>query len=227
MSEFYFLSCKAWEEQVATENSREQELEGDGEKICLMNFLVKFLTYGKEIRDDYENIEGWPREYVCSIGFDKLVDGRTNKNVVGKMLRREGIPSNSDVIDEIVECAHGMTHIDSNKNKRFFKMKVEIKFFDRDFDDCDRESASDSDDSSDYDEDDGMEVANEEMIENLLRIHFNGNSTERICAICFDKFSLGEEVIYMPCSHIFHEECVVTWLRRDNSCPTCRSQILD
>ncbi|KAM7271276.1 hypothetical protein ACFE04_030490 [Oxalis oulophora] len=84
-------------------------------------------------------------------------------------------------------------------------MKVEIKFLDRDFNDCDRDSASASDDCSDDDEVDGMEAANEEMIENLMRIPFNENSTERVCAICFVEFSQGEEIADSRLSYLVNK----------------------
>ena len=29
----------------------------------------------------------------------------------------------------------------------------------------------------------------------------------------------------MPCEHMFHEVCVVTWLENRNSCPECRYEL--
>ncbi|KAL1893171.1 hypothetical protein Sste5346_006603 [Sporothrix stenoceras] len=42
------------------------------------------------------------------------------------------------------------------------------------------------------------------------------------CTICITEVQLDEEVLYLPCKHWFHEECVVTWLRQHNTCPVCR-----
>ncbi|MCL7049295.1 hypothetical protein MKW94_002826 [Papaver nudicaule] len=50
---------------------------------------------------------------------------------------------------------------------------------------------------------------------------------EVCCLICMDGVISGEdEVINLPCSHIFHSDCLVTWLDVDNSCPLCRCPVL-
>uniref|UniRef100_A0A3Q7J3D3 RING-type domain-containing protein n=1 Tax=Solanum lycopersicum TaxID=4081 RepID=A0A3Q7J3D3_SOLLC len=47
------------------------------------------------------------------------------------------------------------------------------------------------------------------------------------CVICFEKPGKEREVMCTPCSHMFHEDCIVKWLEHDNSCPICRQDILD
>ncbi|KAI3952881.1 hypothetical protein MKW92_035401 [Papaver armeniacum] len=51
------------------------------------------------------------------------------------------------------------------------------------------------------------------------------SSDANACVICMDKFEAGTVVRYMPCSHIFHEVCLVPWLQENNSCPLCRLEI--
>ena len=50
---------------------------------------------------------------------------------------------------------------------------------------------------------------------------------ESECPICRDDFDVGSRVIKMPCArtHVFHRDCVATWLRKDDSCPLCRSSL--
>ncbi|OMO68992.1 Zinc finger, RING-type [Corchorus capsularis] len=44
------------------------------------------------------------------------------------------------------------------------------------------------------------------------------------CAICLEGFS-GNPCFKLPCSHVFHGECVAQWLWRKRSCPLCRFQL--
>ncbi|KAJ3085006.1 hypothetical protein HK102_000402 [Quaeritorhiza haematococci] len=47
------------------------------------------------------------------------------------------------------------------------------------------------------------------------------------CGICLEDFVAGSEdtATEMPCKHIFHEECLLTWLKQSNTCPHCRYEI--
>ncbi|TQE06127.1 hypothetical protein C1H46_008192 [Malus baccata] len=46
------------------------------------------------------------------------------------------------------------------------------------------------------------------------------------CAICLGEFAEGHEIRVLPqCGHVFHVECIDTWLGSHSSCPSCR-QIL-
>ncbi|XP_046397558.1 E3 ubiquitin-protein ligase AMFR-like [Ischnura elegans] len=39
------------------------------------------------------------------------------------------------------------------------------------------------------------------------------------CAICWEKMDAARK---LPCSHLFHDSCLQSWLEQDASCPTCR-----
>ena len=45
------------------------------------------------------------------------------------------------------------------------------------------------------------------------------------CAVCQDEFAAGDEHLRMPCSHLFHKDCLMPWLRDHNTCPTCRHEL--
>jgi hypothetical protein len=42
------------------------------------------------------------------------------------------------------------------------------------------------------------------------------------CPICSEDFAVGNEVLQLPCTHIYHETCVVPWLDMKKTCPICR-----
>ncbi|KAF7087023.1 hypothetical protein CFC21_090246 [Triticum aestivum] len=51
-----------------------------------------------------------------------------------------------------------------------------------------------------------------------------GDASE--CAVCLGEFQEGERVRLLPgCLHVFHAECIDTWLHGCASCPLCRAAI--
>ena len=46
------------------------------------------------------------------------------------------------------------------------------------------------------------------------------------CPLCMEDYRLDDtSITQLPCSHIFHEACVMQWLDLKNSCPICRESI--
>lgn len=47
------------------------------------------------------------------------------------------------------------------------------------------------------------------------------------CAVCLSAFEDGEEIRKLKCKHIFHKDCLDTWLQQDSAtCPLCRNKVL-
>lgn len=45
------------------------------------------------------------------------------------------------------------------------------------------------------------------------------------CAICLAEYEEGDSVKRLPCTHLFHSECVSKWLKVNKICPCCKQSI--
>ncbi|KAL2253674.1 E3 ubiquitin-protein ligase RNF43-like [Sesamum indicum] len=45
------------------------------------------------------------------------------------------------------------------------------------------------------------------------------------CSICLEGFFNGGRATRLPCSHMFHENCILRWLRENHVCPLCRYEL--
>lgn len=46
-----------------------------------------------------------------------------------------------------------------------------------------------------------------------------------ICTICHDTLTCSDDVLAIYCGHMFHSNCLTTWLRRSRTCPQCREKV--
>jgi hypothetical protein len=46
-----------------------------------------------------------------------------------------------------------------------------------------------------------------------------------LCVICLEESIFFHKPAVTPCNHIFHRACLLEWVDRANSCPTCRRMI--
>lgn len=57
-------------------------------------------------------------------------------------------------------------------------------------------------------------------------VHDASDSTSRhTCAVCYEILDHLEQVLRLPCHHMFHEGCLVPWLEMDSTCPMCRTAV--
>ncbi|KAI9188256.1 hypothetical protein H9P43_002647 [Blastocladiella emersonii ATCC 22665] len=45
------------------------------------------------------------------------------------------------------------------------------------------------------------------------------------CAICIDEYQPGDDLVYLPCKHAFHDACLREWLEISKLCPLCKADI--
>ncbi|XP_021300716.1 E3 ubiquitin-protein ligase SGR9, amyloplastic-like [Herrania umbratica] len=66
--------------------------------------------------------------------------------------------------------------------------------------------------------------ATKESIQALKKVKLEGDNTEK-CMICMEQLiSSGTDkmITSMPCSHLFHGDCIEKWLNTSHKCPLCR-----
>ncbi|MCD7472717.1 hypothetical protein HAX54_014046 [Datura stramonium] len=74
----------------------------------------------------------------------------------------------------------------------------------------------------------GMVPASKSSIMELLsnKIVVDERNIKDECMICLEKIGKERsEVLCMPCSHIFHGECITKWLEKSHYCPLCRFEM--
>jgi hypothetical protein len=47
------------------------------------------------------------------------------------------------------------------------------------------------------------------------------------CTICLEDYKVNDKLIFLPCFHLFHKDCIVNWAKRDSTCPLCKTNIND
>jgi len=48
-----------------------------------------------------------------------------------------------------------------------------------------------------------------------------------VCPICLANFVVGDMVRELPCSHLYHQDCVDRWLQIQKRCPMCKRDITE
>lgn len=79
-----------------------------------------------------------------------------------------------------------------------------------------------------FDRSNGNPPASKAEIQRLKRINLNDENIEiynkESCIICVDEFAKEQTLINLECNHFFHEECIISWLKKRNQCPICRKE---
>jgi hypothetical protein len=74
-------------------------------------------------------------------------------------------------------------------------------------------------------EDDYLEAGSRILEGEMQLEEGEGEGEGEECIICQEEYQEGEEVTVLPCKHEFHVTCVVPWLEKHHTCPTCRHEL--
>ncbi|KAK4488629.1 hypothetical protein RD792_004398 [Penstemon davidsonii] len=61
----------------------------------------------------------------------------------------------------------------------------------------------------------------------LASVVIEDNNDNGECTVCLSEFEPNEQLRFLPCSHVFHAECVDSWLLTSRTCPLCMSAVPD
>lgn len=79
----------------------------------------------------------------------------------------------------------------------------------------------------------GSPPASKEEVSKLQKIKVSKSNQKEVlqlagescCSVCKDDFLVDQQLVKLPCNHVFHDECILPWLNERNSCPTCRFEL--
>ena len=71
-----------------------------------------------------------------------------------------------------------------------------------------------------------------ELVEKILRerkylpVSLKFKEIQDECSICQETMNEGETVVKLPgCGHAYHDACVLSWLKKQHTCPLCRNEM--
>ncbi|UPQ99368.1 RING-type domain-containing protein [Chloropicon primus] len=70
----------------------------------------------------------------------------------------------------------------------------------------------------------------QEKLNSMRKVQYSAESaeyTDEKCAICQVEFEEGEDVLLLPCKHLYHNPCIEPWLAGNKNCPVCKHELED
>uniref|UniRef100_A0A6M2DSL5 RING-type E3 ubiquitin transferase n=1 Tax=Xenopsylla cheopis TaxID=163159 RepID=A0A6M2DSL5_XENCH len=58
-----------------------------------------------------------------------------------------------------------------------------------------------------------------------VKITAEQTSIKLQCSVCWEDFKEDEMVRQLPCSHVYHDQCIFPWLQLHATCPICRKSL--
>ncbi|MBA0746044.1 hypothetical protein Gogos_008592 [Gossypium gossypioides] len=183
---------------------------------------------------------------------DTILSGKDGPNILLSLLERIGAPLDyirTLIVPSILSYAWQIHSNPINSTRKLISFDVEV-IIKVPVDNVDDEADDDDDEvdePNDDDDDDGdalnFKPATYLSVQILRRYKWGDDeeqdclplkkrrlreglsSTNKECAICLNEFSEGNEVASMPCTQVFHDGCIVKWLKTSHLCPLWRFQM--
>ncbi|GMJ04025.1 hypothetical protein HRI_004071700 [Hibiscus trionum] len=179
------------------------------------------FTYSNSEEDDEElelaaqidSLETETLRRIHRLPLDQMK--RDPRSTISDILDSMYIRVERFMVDKISDCASRMLKSKHYKNRKVLRIRVDVDVM------VEKLPFDVDDDGSETPE---MIPASEAAIEGLEEVKVD-NTID--CAICLDGLTSGCKAKRMPCSHVFHGDCIVHWLGISNFCPTCRFELLN
>lgn len=71
----------------------------------------------------------------------------------------------------------------------------------------------------------GMVPAKNSLVNEMLKRVKVEDEDMKDCMVCLEQLKVGAGASRMPCSHIFHGDCIEKWLKQSHYCPICRFEM--
>lgn len=55
--------------------------------------------------------------------------------------------------------------------------------------------------------------------------HMKKSHDSCVCAVCQCDFEKGDELLQLPCQHVYHKDCIMPWMKEHNTCAVCRFEL--
>ena len=190
------------------------------------DIYIKCLKCGKKIYKENKYIHELKcpmkntttEEYQCSICGEKI----DIKYKVDHLLSHEQDQSLKEpTTNNILNLSFGDNKDDLSSGENSFFQNLSLSDSVESFED-----SSDSSLSETYSNDKGLD---EETIQKfpirIIKSIKKFPSNKRKCIICLEKFKKKDNCILLDCKHIYHAECIKTWMRKKGYCPLCKNKI--
>ena len=175
----------------------------------------KFIndSFSENKKNENQNIDvtlsdSREKSYNISNNEESKIESKSSSSN-SEEIQFENIENNNNEVDEKIES-------DNNE---------EVQNIESDINDEDENNSE----IIDIDDEINENPVDDKIIENLPIAKLNDinklSEENNKCTICFDAFNKENNIIYLPCIHFFHEDCIKKWFKKQNFCPICRYQI--
>ncbi|GMY15658.1 probable E3 ubiquitin-protein ligase RHC2A [Fagus crenata] len=188
-------------------------------------FFIELFMF-ESIEGDAQTVTSATKYIAFNIQRDLLIlnTNSTSWLIMSNMLSQMDVPYyvQPPMIQKISAFARELANEADNMNRKIIPMVVVLTVAVPDLQELElSEALRESMDTWVYST--SLVCASKASVEALEKVKVEGFATQ--CVICMEDILMGFEATRKPCKHVYHEDCIVNWLKESNLCPLCRFQM--